>query len=100
MKKFLLLTFIIAIVNSICFSQDIIKTCPVRKHAKFQFTPEYNSKTIKLKKGTNVDVIGIEGEYYKVNYKGQIGYIDNIYIYDPELLKIRDNIKKKKARTS
>lgn len=86
--------FILILINILSYGQDIIKTCQVRMNCTLGNQPLPGTGSIKIEKGDSVDVIGIDGGYYKVNYKGTIGYLNDLFIYDPELIKL---IKQKKA---
>jgi len=54
-----------------------------------------DSILLKLKKGTLVDVIDIENNYYKVLYKNHVGYINNVFIDGPKHIKTAESRNKK-----
>jgi len=92
MKKFLLMLLIVA--SATTYAQDVLKTCQVRSKCLLYLEPSSDSESIKLKKGESVDVMALEGMYYKVSHNGSIGYVLDVYIYDPELAEI---LKQKEA---
>jgi len=55
------------------------------------------TEVLQMRKGDLVDIVDIEGGYYKVNYKGKIGYVLDLFIYDPELISIVKERKNKEG---
>ena len=48
---------------------------------RFRTQPSLDSETIaQLKKGSNVEVIGISGDWYQVNYQNRTGYLYRDYV--------------------
>jgi len=67
-------------------NNEVLKTCTVI--AKCTLTPDFKSsnyESSKIKKGDSVDVLDFNGSEYKVRYKGKVGFINEVFVYDKEL---------------
>jgi len=96
MKK---LVIILSIIFTMCENvnaQDVIKTCTI-KYQNCQLFREPNSEVItKIGRGRSVDVIDVIDGYFKVIYKGEVGYILDTFIFDTELNAIKEKVKQDK----
>lgn len=87
MKK-LILTLIILL--PICLlGQEVLKTVKVNKTCNLNAQPIPRTDYMQIKKGQSVDVLDIVDVYYQVNYKGNIGYVLDLFIYDADLIRIK-----------
>jgi hypothetical protein len=93
MKKLIFIALLFSVV--VAFRQDVLKTCKISKSCSLNEKPLPGTGIAKIKKSEMVDVIDIDGSYYKVNYKGTTGYVLDLFIYDPELFNI---VKERKSR--
>ena len=93
MKTFLLA--ITLLISLFLQGQEVIKTCVVKYKCTIQEKPMPGSGILKIEKGEKVDILGVSGSYYQVNYNGTIGYLNDLYIHDPELDQL---IKQKEER--
>jgi uncharacterized protein YgiM (DUF1202 family) len=85
MKKFLFLILFGMATLFLASGQNVIKTCKVISSCTIRKTPGPNEAIAKIKEGTKVDVLDFENNYYKINYNGNIGYINEMFIYDEDL---------------
>jgi len=58
-----------------------------------------DNELFKLKKGTKVEVLAIEDDYYKIKHDNKIGYINNVFLYDPALVQMAKDTKQKIERS-
>lgn len=87
MKKILLLVLVLS--TMFAYSQDVLKTCKVKSKCILREQPIPGTAGIDIKKGETVDVLDIVKDYYLVNYKGDIGYVSELFIYDADLIEIK-----------
>lgn len=92
MKK--LIVIVLVIISFISLGQDVLKTCQVKMKCTLEEKPIPGTGSIIIKKGESVDVLDIDGGYYKVKFKGNLGYISDLFIYDADLINI---VKQRKA---
>ena len=77
--------------------RDVIKTSKITMNASMRHKPSPGNNVIcKIEKGESVDILSIENDYYKIRYKDQIGYINNLFIYDLVLDELAKEIKNQK----
>ena len=91
MPQFLFVFLCFWLSYTLAISQEIFKVCRVNKSCVMNEKPIPGTQIDQIKKGETVDVIGVDGGFYKVNYKGKTGYILDIFINDNELIKIVKN---------
>lgn len=89
------LLFFISIVLSLnIYAQISLKSSNVILKCNLKENSNPSSMTISsIKKGEIVNIIDYENGFFKVNYKGIVGFINDIYINEPQLI---DQIKQEK----
>ena len=86
MKTFFVLFLILL---TFCVSgQNVMKTVKVNRNCNLNTQPMPGTNFMQIKKGQAVDVLEIADAYYKVNYKGNVGFVSELFIYDTDLIKI------------
>lgn len=85
--KIIIIVFII-LFPFLLSGQNVLKTVKVNRTCNLNTQPTPGTNFMQIKKGQSVDVLEIADAYYKVDYKGNIGYVSDLFIFDPELIKI------------
>lgn len=89
-----LVIIVLVLISVISLGQDVIKKCQIKMPCTLQEKPIPGTGSIKIQKGDSVDVIDIVmGGYYKVKFKGNLGYVNDLFIYDPDLIQMAKNIR-------
>ena len=86
MKK--IMVIVLVLIGVVSLGQDVLKTSKVRFKCTLEEKPLPGTGSIQIKKGESVDIIDYKDGYFKVNYNDNLGYISDLFIYEPELLKI------------
>lgn len=93
--QFLFVLLCFWLTYTLAFSQEIFKICKVNKTCVINEKPIPGTQIDQVRKGETVDVIGVEGCYYKVKYYKKTGYILDIFINDSELIEMIKAAKEK-----
>lgn len=99
--KNILLAILILVLSGNLLSQTVIKNSMITTDCGLYAKAALGGKpVIYLNKGDSVGVLSLNNIFYKVQYKDMVGFINSIYINDPELEKTFFEINNNKIKES